>query len=70
MHYKPDGAGGNGQITFKLDDVEQTLDLRPGARKGGATFDRFGFFNIMSGGRFVNVFLDDLAYTAAPAAKR
>jgi hypothetical protein len=74
MHYKPDGAGGNGQIVFKLDDVEQTLDLRPGTRKdGGATFDRFGFFNIMSGGRFVNVFVDDLTYTAAPpdaAAKR
>jgi hypothetical protein len=70
MHYKPNGAGGNGQIVFRLDDVEQTLDLRPGTRKEGATFDRFGFFNIMSGGRFVNVFVDDLTYTAAPAAAK
>jgi hypothetical protein len=69
MHYKPDGAGGNGRIVFKLDDVEQAYDLRPDARKDGATFDRFGFFIIQSGGRFVNVYVDDLTYTAAPAKR-
>lgn len=63
LHYRPQGAGGNGQIEVTLDDRTQTLDIRPGDRQRGATFDRFGLFNVQSGGHFVEVYLDDLAYT-------
>jgi hypothetical protein len=68
LHYRPDGAGGSGQITFKLDDHEETFNLKPGVRSAGATFNRFGIFNIQFGGHFVYVYLDDLSYTAQPAA--
>jgi hypothetical protein len=48
-----------------LDDEKVTLDLRPEDRKRGATFDRFGLFNVQEGGHYVEIFLDDLSYTSA-----
>jgi hypothetical protein len=45
-----------------LDDEQVELDLRPGARNCGATFDRFGFFNGQTGGHYVKVFLDEVSY--------
>jgi hypothetical protein len=65
LHYRPDGAGGNGQITVRFDDDTQTLDLKPGHKQSGATFDRFGFFNMQSGGWHVQVYVDDLTYSKA-----
>ena len=64
LRYSPRDADGNGRITVTLDGAAQTLDLRPGDRKLGATFDRFGFFNVQSGGHFVYVYVDDVTYTA------
>jgi hypothetical protein len=66
MHYDPAGAGGNGRIVFKLDDTQQSFDLKPGTKKAGATFDRFGFFNFQVGGTFVTAYIDDLQFTAEP----
>ena len=63
LHYRPEAAEGNGQIRIKLDDETLTLDLRPGDRQRGATFDRFGLFNVQAGGHFVEVYVDDVAYT-------
>jgi hypothetical protein len=40
-----------------------TLDLAPGDRKAGATFDRFGLFDVQTGGHYVELYLDDLKYT-------
>ena len=60
LRYSPAGAGGNGQITVGFDGNLQTQDLAPGHRKRGATFDRFGLFNIQSGGGHVEIYLDDL----------
>jgi hypothetical protein len=34
----------------------------------GATFDRFGLFNVPEGGLFVEIYLDDLNYTASRAS--
>ena len=56
----------NGQITVKFDDNIQTMDLKPGHKQSGATFDRFGFFNMQSGGWHVQLYVDDLKYTKAP----
>jgi hypothetical protein len=69
LHYSPAGAGGNGQITVKFDGDLQTLDLRPGHKQSGATFDRFGLFNMQSGGWHVVLYLDDLKYTKDPGGK-
>lgn len=62
--YDPAGANNNGQITVTFDGRRQTLDLRPGDKSAGATFDRFGVFNHQVGGNHVFVYFDDLSYTA------
>jgi hypothetical protein len=63
LRYDPDGADSKGQIHLTLDDEKLTIDLRPDARHRGATFDRFGFFNVQEGGHYVEVYVDDLEYT-------
>jgi hypothetical protein len=52
-----------GQITVQLDNETRVLAVRPEHRKAGATFYRFGLFNIQVGGRFVDITVDDLTYT-------
>ncbi len=69
LHYSLTGAGGNGQITVTFDGKTQTLDLKPDDRKTGATFDRFGFFDMQSGGHYVYLYADDLSYTKTPSKK-
>jgi hypothetical protein len=64
MHYNPSGAEGSGSITVTFDGLRQTLALRPGDKQAGAVFDRFGFFNLQSGGHYVLAFVDDLQYTS------
>lgn len=61
IRYSPQG---DGVITVELDGERQAYPLRPGHRQTGATFDRFGFFNLQSGGHYVSIYLDDLVYTA------
>lgn len=61
--YDPQAAGGNGRITVIFDGRSHTLDLKPGEREQGATFDRFGFFNIQAGGHHVDIYFDELVYT-------
>ncbi|MGI8603474.1 MAG: hypothetical protein ACR2OZ_10810 [Verrucomicrobiales bacterium] len=63
LRYSPDDAHGKGRIILEFDDVVQTLDLPAGARQAGATFDRFGLFNMQSGGHYVSVYLDDVSYS-------
>ncbi len=66
LHYRPDGANGNGRIEVTFDGAVQTLDLRPGDRHRGATLDRFGLFTAWPGGHHTEVYLDDLSYTGTP----
>ena len=70
IRYTPKGADGRGRITVTFDDQTQTLELVEGHRARGATFDRFGLFNHQSGGNYVNVYLDDLTYTAKPSPRQ
>ena len=65
LRYDPQAAGGHGRITVRLDQSVHTLDLRPEHRARGATFDHFGLLNIRAGGHHVQLFLDDLVYTAS-----
>ena len=66
--YDPAGAGGKGSVTATLGEESVTLDLKPGDKAKGATFDRFGLFTTHRGGSFVKIYFDDLTYTAAGAA--
>jgi hypothetical protein len=60
IRYSP----GSRKIVVQFDDRVQTLLMDPNHRKEGAMFDRFGLFNIQSGGHFVDVAFDDVTYTA------
>jgi hypothetical protein len=61
IHYSPAA----GTIAVKLDDGTATLVLKPEHRKHGASFDRFGLFNLQVGGHFVDIAIDDLTYSSA-----
>jgi hypothetical protein len=67
--YDPLANGGNGSIRATLGDESVVLDLKPGVKTEGATFDRFGMLAIPVGGHHVKVFIDDIEYTAAPATR-
>lgn len=66
LRYDPGGANGNGQITVGLDDQTCTLDLAPGPKAIGASFNRFGICTPWIDGNSVTVYFDDLTYTSAP----
>ncbi|MBI5397116.1 MAG: hypothetical protein HZA91_17600 [Verrucomicrobia bacterium] len=69
LAYDPAANGGNGQIVFTLSGFDRgkdpiqspvTLDLPPGFKQKGATFDRFGIVNVRKAGHALAVYLDDL----------
>jgi hypothetical protein len=64
IHYRPGEAGGAGQIEIAFDEKRDTMNLAPGDRATGAVFDRFGIFNMQSGGHAVEIYLDDVTYTS------
>ncbi len=66
LKYDPAGAGGRGRITVSLDGQTGTLDLEPGAKAIGASFDRFGICTPWIDGNSVTVFFDDIQYTCGP----
>ena len=63
LRYAPSGAGGSGEVIVKFDDQIQRVALKPEHRKLGAKFDRFGIFNLQTGGHYVDIALDDLRFT-------
>ena len=66
LQYRPDGADGEGEIVLSFDDSLRTFPLKKGTRAVGARFDRFGLFNMQTGGHHVVVYLDDLSYSKSP----
>jgi hypothetical protein len=70
LSYDPDGAGGNGRVEFIIksnsphpDEFEGkpiSVDLPPGFKKTGATFDRFGLLNGTKPGGAITVYFGDL----------
>lgn len=63
IHYDPEQADGRGKITITLDGEEHYLELEAGHRAENAFLDRFGFFDMQTGGHHVEVFVDDLRYS-------
>jgi len=64
FRYDPN-AGEAGQITVSLGQDTFTVSLTPEQRKMGANFDRFGLLNPRKGGKYVDVYVDDLTYVAS-----
>jgi hypothetical protein len=67
LTYDPAANDGGGAIEVKLGEESVTLDLKPGDKAKGATFDRFGLFTIHRGGSYVKIYFDDLKYSASSA---
>jgi hypothetical protein len=63
LDYDPK-AGRSGRITVTLDGKSKSIDLKPEHRRPGVSFDHFGIFNLHNTGHYVQVWLDDLRYTA------
>ena len=63
LRYDPTAAEGRGMITVIFDGQVHHLSLDERAREEGARFDRFGLFNVQSGGHHVKVFIDDVSYS-------
>lgn len=70
LHYQPEEANGRGKITVTFDDKAHELVLSKGHRVENAEFDRFGVFNIQSGGHHVELYLDDMSWTQEPGQRR
>ncbi|MBT3270717.1 hypothetical protein HN371_26485 [Candidatus Poribacteria bacterium] len=66
LDYDPDASGGLGRIVVTLDGESVSVGLDTGVRDSGAGFDRFGMLSYQRGGHYVEVWLDDLRYTAGP----
>jgi hypothetical protein len=64
IEYDPEAADGRGELTVWLDETKDSFALPEGARQQGAELDRFGLFVYEGGGHQVEVYLDDLEYTA------
>jgi hypothetical protein len=60
--YDPD-TGQAGRITVTLDTTRFTADLTNEQRESGASFDRFGILNPRKGGKYVDVYIDDISYS-------
>jgi hypothetical protein len=63
LHYLP-STDGAGEIRMTLDKESVTLTVLRTHIENGSTFDRFGLFNVQEGGIYVEIYLDDLQYTA------
>lgn len=65
IRYTPPRGDEPARIVVRFDGMERTTTVSAEHARTGATFDRFGIFNMSRGGLFVELYLDDLCYTAA-----
>ncbi|MEJ2613375.1 MAG: hypothetical protein P8Z35_00300 [Ignavibacteriaceae bacterium] len=63
FEYNPN-AGQAGRIIVTLDKDSFIVDLTPQQRKAGSTFDHFGLLNPRKGGKYVDLYYDDLTYSS------
>ncbi|MCI0463990.1 MAG: hypothetical protein L0Z62_44215 [Gemmataceae bacterium] len=63
LTYDPEAAGGRGRMVVALDGKSVALDLGPGHRAGGTSFDRFGLVTTWIDGNGQRLYFDDLTYT-------
>lgn len=66
IRYRPAQGGRLGRIVLTLDGETKEIEVPADRAREGATFDRFGIFTMKPDGGFVEFYLDDVEYTAAP----
>ena len=64
LTYNPSAEQGRGAIKVTLGDETVTAALKEGQKEEGTTFDRFGVFTSNIGGQMVQIYFDDLKYSA------
>ena len=64
MVYDPKANDAAGAIEVTLGTESVTLNLKPGDKERGASFDSFGLFSSGPGGGLMKIYFDDLKYTA------
>jgi hypothetical protein len=62
--YDPSASNGSGQIRFTLDGKEYVHNIDKEQRQSGFSVDRFGLMNVRRGGKYVEIYIDDISYTA------
>jgi hypothetical protein len=60
LEYDPNETDGRGSVTFRVDDRVYRVPLGEGHKQQGATFDRFGIWNVQVAGEALDVYFDDL----------
>ncbi len=65
IHYDPTAADGQGVVRVTLEEETVELELGAGARQANAALNRFGVVSWHRGGHHVELYLDDLSFTAA-----
>ncbi|HEX5177324.1 MAG TPA: hypothetical protein VFV83_09860 [Chthoniobacteraceae bacterium] len=70
IDYHPNGNGGTGSIIVTLDGRAVTLNLDPGHKQIGASFNRFGIITTHIDGSGQTVYFDDITYAIAIAPPR
>ena len=63
LRYDPNGAGGNGEMTLRMDGKDLNVPLKAGMKSSKTRFDRFGIVTTWVDGNGQRVYLDDLTYT-------
>jgi len=69
FEYDP-SAGTSGRVTVTFSGETWSRDLTKEQRRAGSKFDRFGLLNPRKGGKYVDVYFDDLKYSSRKSAKR
>ncbi|MGD9854537.1 MAG: hypothetical protein AB7U20_06250 [Planctomycetaceae bacterium] len=60
LDYDPVAGGGPGLVTFRIDDRAYELPVPAEHKAAGAVFNRFGVWNVETGGDKLDVYFDDL----------
>jgi hypothetical protein len=63
LEYDPAANDGSGRIRVTFDGAVSELNLPPGLKETGTTFDRFGIVTPWIDGNAQEVYFDDLEYT-------
>ena len=60
LSYLPKTHDEDGELSVVFDGQTQRTRVRKEHKSSAARFDRFGIFNIQSGGHYVEIYLDDI----------
>lgn len=62
LSYLPNKETGGGTISAAFDGAKKTFPISAAERARGATFNRFGLFNLQAGGHQVEIYVDEVRF--------